>query len=581
MSTKTIEPFIRHIRFPRFKGLQPGTQVDFTYPITALVGPNGTNKTSILRALQACPDQYNISDFWFDTALDAIDADPTAPSGAQRYIHGYGLPSGAVAEVIKTRVQKQARGADYFETERPRVRDGMAAMPKSDDKRDQGFRNLTRWRPIEKPVVYLDFRSELPAYDILMGFNWRKQKNDSDSKKSLIRNQSSRVNEALNSLWVSRELWGSERILEAAEDFDKEELSSVSQILGRKYTSIRLVKHDFFNVEGWTVKLSTKHRNYSEAYAGSGEFAAAMIVRAVSRAEPSSLILLDEPETSLHPGAQLELARFIARSCVNKKHQVIMATHSLAMVEELPDDGRKLLGVDPQSGLIRVISQKASLAEAFSRVGATYPARSILVEDLLAKAFVERVARLKSSDFFRSVSVVVVPGGAETLTRRVATVEAHLDSQCVILLDGDKRPKIDLKIGHVLDSDLENELLKIGIPKKSLIRDGGNGNSNLQEQKALRKTFEWARKRISYLPTKLDPDSLLLSMIKINSLNPQDAKQIWTDMTRRSLALLPDEEPDSLQILDTQLRALAGVPNDDPRLAEISTTLDALLPVSN
>src|SRR5271166_2242326 len=46
-----FEPYIRYIRFPRFRNLRDGTRIDFGYPVTALVGPNGTNKTAILRAV--------------------------------------------------------------------------------------------------------------------------------------------------------------------------------------------------------------------------------------------------------------------------------------------------------------------------------------------------------------------------------------------------------------------------------------------------------------------------------------------------------------------------------------------------
>lgn len=44
-------PFIEHIRFPKYKSLVANSRIDFTYPITLLVGQNGGNKTSILQAL--------------------------------------------------------------------------------------------------------------------------------------------------------------------------------------------------------------------------------------------------------------------------------------------------------------------------------------------------------------------------------------------------------------------------------------------------------------------------------------------------------------------------------------------------
>ena len=127
VSRNVVEPYIRHIRFPEFKNLMPSTRIDFTYPITVLVGPNGTNKSSVLRALQGSPNQYNIGDYWFQTPLDPIELE--ASRGPNRYIYGFRSPSGANAEVIKARVGKAGRGLDYFETSTPRLRDSMSPVP--------------------------------------------------------------------------------------------------------------------------------------------------------------------------------------------------------------------------------------------------------------------------------------------------------------------------------------------------------------------------------------------------------------------------------------------------------------------
>ena len=372
VTTSKLEPYIKLIRFPRFKNLENATEIEFTYPITALIGPNGTNKSSILRAIQACPNQYNIGDYWFDTPLDKIGEGDTDSEGPNRYIHGYNTPSGYRAEVIKARVGKTARGADYFETSAPRIRDGMKEMPSIQDPKDDNFHSKTRWTPIEKNVVYLDFRQEIPAYDIRFHFNWKGQANDISSKKAQIRRGGPHVNRAIKTHGINHSYYGKNRILEKAEHLSSDELKAISLILQRNYTSIGLVKHGYFGVEGYTAQLAVGNHAYSEAYAGSGEFAAIMLVRAISRAPEKSLILLDEPETSLHPGAQRGLMEFIARSCVKFKHQVVLATHSSAIVEDLPDAGRKLLDLNPSSGRVRLISNSASLGEAFTRLGANY-----------------------------------------------------------------------------------------------------------------------------------------------------------------------------------------------------------------
>jgi hypothetical protein len=52
LAARKFDPYISHIRFPHYKNLAPDLKIDFDFPITALVGPNGTNKSSILRAIQ-------------------------------------------------------------------------------------------------------------------------------------------------------------------------------------------------------------------------------------------------------------------------------------------------------------------------------------------------------------------------------------------------------------------------------------------------------------------------------------------------------------------------------------------------
>lgn len=575
-----IEPYLRYIRFPRFKNLSDGLRIEFDYPITALLGPNGTNKSSILRALEACPSNKDIGDHWFDTPLDRINGKDGA-SNPDRYIHGYETPSGYMAEVVKTRVWKKSRGADYFETRAPLKRDGMQDMPFPPDSADKSLRNKTRWKPIDKPVVYLDFRQELPAYDILMSFNWRDRDNGTDWKKRRIRAGGPHIRNAFENPNVTYDWHGKDRILEPAIDLTGQELIDISKILQRDYSRIQLVKHEYFGVMGYTASLTTLHRGYSEAYAGSGEFAAIMLVKAISRAPEGSLILLDEPETSLHPGAQRELMRYVARQCVSKKLQVILATHAPAIVEELPNVARKLLDIHPASGRVELISQSASIDESFSRVGARYTSSTIIVEDELAKEFILRAARVRGKDFMNSIHVLAVPGGAQTLAGRVVPVEAQLGSTCSLMLDGDQRPQSPI-VGpkpptDVLDTDLSRELLHFKITDKDLLRNGGNDNGQTLKFDSQRKTYEWAYNHVGYLPSFMDPDSLLWSISKLPKISEGSGKDHWREHAINQLGKLSNEKVTSAEILNLQKTTLASLENSDPVLLSILEELDRLL----
>ncbi|MBK0124630.1 hypothetical protein IAE30_12855 [Pantoea sp. S61] len=102
LANNQMEPFIRHIRFPFYKNLSEGVRIDFTFPITVLVGQNGTNKSSVLKALYGTPNGYSLGSLWFSTSVDPID-----DGGRSRMIYGYFDPdTNNIVEVIKTRIKK-------------------------------------------------------------------------------------------------------------------------------------------------------------------------------------------------------------------------------------------------------------------------------------------------------------------------------------------------------------------------------------------------------------------------------------------------------------------------------------------
>lgn len=100
---KLFEPYIRYIRFPLYKHLKKNSRIDFGFPITALVGPNGCNKSSILQALFGAPINRSVGNYWFSTDVDRISKD-------SRHCFIYGYKSqyhNRIVEVLKTRIQKK------------------------------------------------------------------------------------------------------------------------------------------------------------------------------------------------------------------------------------------------------------------------------------------------------------------------------------------------------------------------------------------------------------------------------------------------------------------------------------------
>ena len=571
---KQFRGHINYIRFPVFKNIDYGARIDFDHPITALIGPNGTNKSSILRALQGCPSGISIGDYWFETSLDPIDEEINGRLGSNRFIYSYTLPDGKVVEVIKQRQFKEGRGPDYFETQRPRIRDGMERMPVEFPEKHRPYRNKSRWSPVEQDVVYLDFRSELPAYEILMNFDFGSDAaaGDRGKKKDRVRRSAGHLKRALEGGESEYTYFGVDRLYGPAEYLSEDEVAAVSKILDRKYEAIGLVEHSFFLCRGFTAYMKGSDRHYSEAFAGSGEFAAIMLVRAISRSREGSLILLDEPETSLHPGAQSAFLKFIADMVKRKKLQVVMATHSPFMVDALPDKSRKLLGIRKDTGRVAVVSQAATKEEAFIRVGGKLTGRAVVVEDRLAKILVERAAKTVGRDFYRSFNVQVVPGGAKTLLSKVVPVEARLGDDTTILLDGDQRPEVSdtasLSVWDLTSDQLIEELKARNLGDDHLIRSGGNDDRKSVLDEARRVTLEWLRDRVGFLPGSIDPDALLLQMLKVDFTADGGSKSCWKKLTQEHYDL-DEEELTSDKIFAFQEYKLGEVSDDHPVFVEI------------
>lgn len=564
-----FEPFIRYIRFPRFRNLRDGTRIDFDYPITVLVGPNGTNKTAILRALQGCPDQTNIGLYWFSTRLD-----PIGPGDRHRFIHGYLAASvGEVVEAVKTRI---ARGAnpDYFEPARPIVRDGMTPMPKLEPGEPlPPERTKTRWKAIQKNVIYLDFRSELSAFDKYFYHTpLTKRVTSLTEKKEFIRRRSRHLAESMAGR-REHPYYRTERIIEAARELTRAQVDAISELLGRRYASITVLAHRYFDVDGHSVLLHTSGLEYSEAFAGSGEFAVAMLVQAVTEAPAYSLILLDEPEVSLHPGAQRNLMSFIRAQAKTGLHQFVISTHSPEIVRDLPDEAIKVFQSNPSDGRVELISQKSDPSEAFFRLGVpSTETRHIYVEDALAGAIVERAIRLLGEGVHARVKIEPLPGGAGSIQTRLIPALALSGTECLVFLDGDQRKPPPPKSDEIADSALRPTIEAIlgGAPQLSL-SGGPAGHSPEEEAAQLRSITEWVRTHVAYLPG-IDPESLLLALAgePVPDGGSQDAKRVWDEKTRGALGKKPWETITAADILAEQRRALARVDDMAAELVQIS-----------
>src|SRR5690348_14424957 len=94
-----------------------------------------------------------------------------------------------------------------------------------------------------------------------------------------------------------------------------------------------------------------------------------------------------------------------------------MATHSPAMIRNLPPQAIKIMSPNLLTGQIELLHQSASSAEAFYHIGEPLAGKkTILVEDGLAREIVLRVIRAKDNEAFQNqFDVRYGHGGSKTL----------------------------------------------------------------------------------------------------------------------------------------------------------------------
>lgn len=483
--------YIEHIRYPRFRNLDDNSQINFNFPITFLVGKNGGGKSSTLQSLYGCPQGYSLGDYWFTTELDPIKE---FKNERNCFIYGYKI-NGVVNEVLKQRIYRQGN-PDYWEPSKPIKRYSMTNK---------------RVSPISKNVVYLDFRSELSAFDKFFHFlNFSSKIHK--TKQDYLRFYSNKLKDAFdNNCIISYYTKNRNKTKIILTDT---ETKIVSKILKKEFETIEIIEHNLFKDWGISIRLKQKNINYSEAFAGSGETAIVILVYKIFNAPDESLILLDEPETSLHSGAQKRLMLFLLQECIKKKHQVIISTHSPFLIEKMPDESIKVFSTLNSNGKF-IISNDRNYKEAFHELEIENTTKTIiLVEDKTAKLIIDKVLERLGHATKEIFDVKYLPGGAKDINQRLATI-MEISEDTFVLFDGDQKriePFIDITTIPPRDQDTSEKL-------KNLIKDqtgcdikfhldGGNEDNEHQKIELSKKYLNFYKKKVFYFPTSL-PEEII------------------------------------------------------------------------
>lgn len=493
---KEFDKFIHELCFPKFKNFESGAKIQFRFPITVLVGPNGGGKSSILHAAWGMPLKHSTSRFWFSTPVDPIDFDE---KDQNRYWYSHYIKSLNLLAQSRKVCGNKRHG--YWEPARPALKEGMDSMPKKSAS-NAPYMSSTgdRWTPVDRTPYYFNAKAESSAFDRF--FN-------STALSSLTARQdyfvkySRKLKEVIDGALSTLGYYTVERVA-ANNLLTGAQLESVNKILQKNYKSARYISHKLYDKNfSPSVIFETDKRSYSECFAGSGELAVVNYVLALESLMPYDLLLLDEPETSLHPGAQAKLIEHLLR-IVNEKHiQVVISTHSPTFVHLLPTTALVVLEETPEGVAPRLLPTKAS---AFERLGHIDKDKiTILTEDKLLKAVVDR-AVMRLSDGLRK-KVVVVPaelGASEMFSNQV---RAHIQTSArvIMVFDGDQKAveSIFIKDPDELSiKDRQNVIEELKSQNVSIIGSKGD----------IAGWMKWCKKHVVILD-QVCPEEILLELI--------------------------------------------------------------------
>jgi predicted ATPase len=214
-----------------------------------------------------------------------------------------------------------------------------------------------------------------------------------------------------------------------------------SNILGVSYDKVAGNKVIFTDATGdhigEVVSVQRAGHSYSETHMGFGEGRTQYLISVVENLPSQSLVLIEEPETSLHPSAQYQFGHYLLDALIRKKHQIILTTHSPFILKALPTQSRLYL---KRSGdHIEVLPNlspgqiRSHLAEGHEK------ALIILVEDECGAAILREMIRSIDQNFLESVEVH--PAGAWQDIVTISRALHKSDLPIAAVLDGDQKPE--------------------------------------------------------------------------------------------------------------------------------------------
>ncbi len=478
-----IKNQLEYLMINNFRQFGESSNVSFDHPLTILVGKNGSGKSTLLKLIMSMAKGRTPNDYFFETEWDKFKN-----QGLSEF--SYKLGDVSYKEVNTQHFSWVSFKSDEVVSTNKEIKNYLS--------------NNTNTKTFSK-IVDIQFKSLIGSFEKNTFFDNQTSKSDLKSKVEYAKKVTKKVQQSINTKTNN----GKKAKLT---EISRDDVKTVNEILGKNYSKIKIIEHRFFSGTWGTSIIFNSGEVYSEANSGSGEFIVANVVYKLSSIQSGSILLLDEPELSLHVGAQKRLLCYILDLIIKKKVQVIISTHSQSFIEHIPSVCVKNFVTD-QAGKT-CIEQGVTYLNALENLEIDFERVKVIVEDDLAKKILDRVAQ--SEKINNQLDINFFSGGASSIKTSLITAFSKVgDANRFIVFDGDMFKSSVVNLSSVpekekIESYLEDQIkliTDININTFPFHADGSGKVSNKKQKLELYKKYiDYYRTNVLFLPKRIPED---------------------------------------------------------------------------
>jgi predicted ATPase len=188
--------------------------------------------------------------------------------------------------------------------------------------------------------------------------------------------------------------------------------TNIARILGLPYDALDFTEVSHASKVGELAMATRGGRRYSENHMGFGEGRVVYMVNTMECAPVQSLFVLEEPETSLHGDAQIRLAQYFVDVSYRRGHQILLTTHSAAILGQLARESVVYLRREPDGRLSSTAGLSTYQVDSYLQgEGQNAAKATICVEDEFARLFAIEIMRRCDPDLLAGCSLLPIGGG--------------------------------------------------------------------------------------------------------------------------------------------------------------------------